>query len=234
MSNYMMKRDCVEYSYQKYNNPLVYEIRLLHKHPGNDKNGDYCEVIFNDGGSAIYKLNNSAAFTKQYGVPLSADGSIMFVCDWNKGLTAYDTRSGNELWQMKKPHIRMTLIFQNFGVTVQCNKGLIQFDLQTGDVLKTIGGGEIEQLFSLKDELALVYRYKGSACIIDCRSMTVVQTIPYSVLDPYECQSFVLLDAYVKANKVIIAGFESGARFDAKYKPQHNFERIIHEFSELP
>ena len=228
----MMKRECLEYSYQRYDNPLVKEIRLLHMHRDNDKKGDCCEVIFVDGSSAIHKLNNSSAYTSQYGVPLSADGSAMYISDWYHGLTAYDTRSGNQLWKMKKPHIRMTHLFSDFGVTVQYGKALLQFDLESGEILNTLNSGQIEDMFYLKDDLVLISRYRGSVCIIDCLSMTVVKKISPAVLNPHECLSLSLDNVYLKDNKVIAVGVESLSRTDAKYKTPHDFSRILCEIAD--
>lgn len=229
----MMNHLAKQYCYQKYDNPLVQEIRLLYYYEKNDSKGDCCEVIFCDGTSVIHKLNNESGYTRQYGVPLSDDGTIMYICDWYKGLTAYDTRSGKELWRINKPHIRMTQLFQDFGVTLQSAEALIQFDLQTGTVLTEIGGKEcieMDRMFFLKDELVLIYRYHESACIVDCRTMTIAKRIDPRILDPYKCLSFVLLNTYVKDNQVIAVGWESGARTEIKFRPKHNFERVIHVF----
>lgn len=225
----MMKRECLEYSYQRYNNPLVKEIRLLHTHPDNDDKGDCCEVIFIDGSSVIHKLNNSSVYTSQYGVPLSSDGSVMYVSDWYHGLTAYDTRSGNQLWRIKKSHIRMTQLFSDFGVTVQYGKALIQFDCKSGEIMNTIDSRQIEDMFYLKDNLVLISRYKGSLCIFDCLSMTVIKKISPAVLNPHECLSLSLDHVYLKDNKVIAVGVESLSRTDAKYKSSHDFSRILYE-----
>ena len=227
---FVMDRDCLEYSYQKYDNPLIREIRMLHQYRDNDEKGDCCEVIFQDGSSVIHKLNISSVYVSIYGVPLSADGSVMFVGDWNNGLIALDTRSGKELWRLKKRHIRSTLIFSDYGVTVQSEKALIQFDPQTGAILNTINGGLIDKMYFLKDELVLIYRHKGSACIVDCRSMRVVKRIDPRILDPYECLSFCLLNVHIENNQVIATGWESGSRAEKKFKPKHNFERVIHVF----
>ena len=160
-----MNRECFEYSCQRYDNPLVKEIRLLHMHPDNDDKGDCCEVIFIDGSSVIHKLNNSSVYTSQYGVPLSADGSVMYVSDWYHGLTAYDTRSGNQLWRIKKSHIRMTQLFSDFGVTVQYGKALIQFDCKSGEILNTIDSRQIEDMFYLSGLANGLGEREG-----DCRS----------------------------------------------------------------
>ncbi len=232
ITGFMMKRECLEYSYQKYDNPLVREIRLLHKYRDNDEKGDCCEVIFQDGSSVIHKLNNSAAYTSQYGVPLSDDGKMMFICDWYLGLTAYDTQSGSVIWRMKKPHIRMTQLFDGYGVTVQYGKALIQFDLQSGEVLNIIGSSQIEKMFYLKDELVLVSRCRGSECILNCRTMSIVEKIPAATINPHRCLSFSLRNVFLKEGVVTAVGTESLSLTEEKYKIQHNFERVIHVFTD--
>lgn len=231
----MMEYVINEYCYQRYENPLIQEIRLLYHTDENGK-GSLCKVIFRDGTSDTYRVNTSAAYLQQYSVPISEDGTIMYVSDWNKGLTAYDTRSGNEIWRIKRPHIRMTHLFSDYGVTLQTGKSLIQFDCQTGAVRKTLGGEKagkaIKGMYFLKDEMVLVYWYLGSACIIDCRSMTVKERIDPAVLNPHDCYSLAILNAYVKGNKVIVSGWEQGSMKEPRYKPQHDYERVIFELSD--
>lgn len=222
----MMERNNNLYCYQRYSNPLVREIRLMY---GNNPNGsgDYCEIAFCDGTTIVHKIDIDTVYTRQYGVPLSADGTMMYVCDWFKGLTAYDTRSGNEMWRIKRPHIRMTQIFSDYGVTTQYGKGLIQFDLKTGEIRNTIENRQIENMYYLKGELVLVDKFKGSVCVVDCRTMSALKLVPPSVLNPHECLSLVLHNAYVKENNVIIVGCEQYSRTNSKYKKEQQFERVV-------
>ena len=95
--------------------------------------------------------------------------------------------------------------------------------------MNTIDSRQIEDMFYLKDNLVLISRYKGSVCILDCLSMTVIKKISPAVLNPHECLSLSLDHVYLKDNKVIAVGVESLSRTDAKYKPSHDFSRILYE-----
>ncbi len=188
---------------QKYSeNPMISEISF-------STEGDFT-IILRNGDIKKYSFPIDAIYVGQYSIPLTEDGKTMYIGGWYQkdGLQARDTMTGKLVWKMKTSRIRNVYIFHDYGIALREGDALIRFDPQTGDVKESLKGSGIDQMFLLRNEEALVFRYKRMISIIDLSTFQIIRRIPDKLANPYDCLSYVVQDARMEGDLILLTGFE--------------------------
>ena len=204
---------------QAYDNQRIKEIQFY-----NDGN---CKILFRDNTVRIHQIKCDAVYSSQFGVPLSDDGRLMFVSSWEKGLIAFDTYTGEIQWQYNTPRIRNVLVNKYYVVAIKYREKLIQFDMQSGCILKEINSGTIEGLFQLQSDYALICRIKGKVCAVNITSMDIIKSFSSREVNPLDCLSSTITSADMVHGEIIISGFEKYPHRDISAAATLNFQRSL-------
>ena len=158
-------------------------------------------------------------FNSQYGIPVSQDGTRLFVGSWEAGLCAYDIFSGTLIWRHKPGKIRNILVYPSFLIVSRAYTSIVKIDIQTGKVLAEIRSGTLEHIFDLGAPYIFADTISGKHCIIDTEKMIVVKKYASKVVNPSDCLSLIVRNAVLQDNVITISGLE-------KY-PQKNLDAKI-------
>ena len=190
-----------------------------------------CVIHYTDGSQRTIELTGKDVvdvYNSQFGVPVSDDGSKLFLSSWENGLAAFDTGTNAVLWRYKRSRITKVFIFPDYLVTKRRYESILKFDIDTGELLGMVKSGTLERMFHLVGQYVLVDSYRGKLSIIDTENMTVVKQFPQKLINPFECLSFVIREAEFKENKVIIRGFEGMPR--KEFIPELNLMMTSSDF----
>lgn len=170
-----------------------------------------CTVYFYD--KPPLELNvGCSSYNYQYGIPISEDGTRMFVGSWEKGLCAYDIVSGDLLWKFKARKIRNILVYSKFLIVSRANTAVVKIDIDTGEVLASIKSGTIEHVFGLDSSHIFADTISGKYCAIDVGNMVVAKKYASRVINPFECLSLIVTNVVLQQNIVTIFGIEQHPR----------------------
>ncbi len=90
-----------------------------------DKEG-CCQVVSkSDEVISEFQTVCSPAYNHQYGIPISIDGKLIFIGNWEKGLFCYDVRTGNLVWKQKPSKIRNIIVTSDALIVEVCDKGIL-------------------------------------------------------------------------------------------------------------
>ena len=192
-----------------------------------------CTVHFY--GKPTKELNvGCSSYHSQYGIPISDDGSKLFVGNWEsepggfkKGLHAYDISTGRLLWRLDERKIRHIFVYQKYLITLKANAAIFKVDVNNGAILEQIKSGSIENAYDLGFPYVLADTVKGNLCVLDVEHMAIVKKYSPKVINPSNCISSVIQGATLQGTVLTISGFEQGqlvSTFDVSNKP---FNRVI-------
>lgn len=204
---------------QHYQNPLIDRIQF--KFDGS------CTICFKDGSTADHFVDCEVVYNEQFGIPISQDGKLLFVSSWEKGLTAYDTIGGKKLWHFKSTRIMDVFSYPNFLIALRYNKALLKIDPTSGALLQELKSGSLEDMHRLDDRHFFVDRLRGKYCVMDAMTMGIVKTYSPRVVNPSNCLSHVIRDAYLRDGRLYIEGFEDYPNRNHAVSCQQDFEREI-------
>jgi len=173
-----------------------------------------CKVYYHD--KPHRELNvGCSSYNCQYGIPVSNDGTKLFVGAWEKGLggfkkglQAYDIESGSLLWRLNEGKIRHIFVYQNYLIVLKAYEAIFKLDVETGEVLDKIKSGTISFIYNLEYPYIFVETLSGKYVVIDTEKMLVVKKYSNKVVNPSDCVSLIILDAVLADNKLTISGFE--------------------------
>ena len=197
-----------------------------------------CIVYFYD--KPPIELNvGCSVYNRQYGIPVSEDGSKLFIGSWEKGfgglekgLMAYDTTSGSLLWRLAEGKIRHIIVYQNYLITLKTNAAIFKVDISSGAILDQIKSGTIENLYNLGFPYVLVDAVVGKLCIIDVESMSITKKYGSKhgskLINPSNCLSVLIQSATLQGNTLTISGVEQ-EHFNRTFDVSNHksFSRII-------
>jgi len=197
-----------------------------------------CIIHFHN--KPLKELSNIAfsVYNRQYGMPVSEDGSKLFVGDWDKGLCCYDTTSGERLWKYRPAKVREIFVYPTYLVAVRAYASIIKLDIETGELISELRSGTLKDIYDLEYPYVLADSFRGKLCVIDVKSMSVVKDygsiFKNKVINPLNCYSVVVTEATVQDNILVISGFESAPNgVDDNSFESDPFTRVIDDNFEL-
>lgn len=114
-------------------------------------------------------------YQDQYGFPVSADGTMLYVMNWDiNGVIAYEIATGKIAWKYRPGTIRDILVYDSYIVAHKSNTALIKFDWKTGEILGELKSGTMESCHRLPDPYVLTC-YRGKESIVDTQTMEIVK-----------------------------------------------------------
>jgi len=174
-------------------------------------------------------------FNSQYGIPISKDGTKIFVGSWENGLCAYDIISGKMLWRFKPGKIRNIFVYSKFLIISRAYTSVVKIDIDTGEMLASIRSGTIRNIFDLEDTYIFADTISGKHSIIDIEKMVVVKKYAPKIINPLGCLSLIVTNVALQHDILTICGIEEYPQknFDPKVLTGTHFSRIIDtKFSE--
>jgi len=149
-----------------------------------------------------------SVFNRQYGIPITEDGSMLFVGSWEDGLFAYSIISGKVLWQFRPGKIRNIFVYQDHIIAARAYSSVVKIDINTGKLLAEIKSGTLEHIFNLGFHYVFAVTMSGKHCIIDIEKMLIVKKYDTKIINPLCCLSLMIQDVVLQNNKLTISGIE--------------------------
>jgi len=187
--------------------------------------GGTCEIRYQDGSAAVLSVPTSP-YNSQYGVPVSSDGSMLFVADWDAGVSTYAVMSGRKIWSVSEKRIRNIDVFNGYIVMVKYNAALLKADELTGKQITQLKG-RFSHSFRIDDSHLLLETNSGTLCLVNTDELTIVKRYLQRVCNPEKFLSWCIQGAFVKDGKLSIYGFEQYPQGDYSNPEKHDFERVI-------
>ena len=192
-----------------------------------DKN---CTVIFCNRPPKEVDVIECSSYQRQFGTPVSDDGSTLFVGSWEKGLFAYDIESGELLWRLKGARITYMTVYPTYVIALKSDKAILKVDITTGELLATITSGTVLEHYPLKDSLILVNSIRGKASVVDTESMEIVKQYSQKVCNPLSFFSICIDRAEIEDNQLVVYGREGN---HLGFYGSDNYRRVIDEHFSL-
>ena len=197
-----------------------------------------------DGSCTVFYRNNlnlperldvgCTAYNRQYGIPVSEDGSKLFVGCWEKGsaqkgrgLVAYDIESGSSIWKLNEGRIRMIFVYKEYLIVTKANAAIYKIDINNGEVLATVKGAGIEYTHDLETPYILVDSLSGKLSVLNVESMCVVKRYSQKIINPSACLSITINDATLSENRLTITGFEMQSYSPPNLNNPVKYTRVI-------
>lgn len=138
-------------------------------------------ICFEDGSEAEWtaKFDEGLPYNHQFGFTVSRDGNLIFAQSWERGLYAFDTRTGQLQWRTKSRR-GITNIYANEKTLLvhQRERALQLLDLQTGEVLQEKRPATAWGFSVLKEGYILCHSRANKWEIIRAEDLETVETIP--------------------------------------------------------
>jgi hypothetical protein len=190
-------------------------------------------VIFTDGRPPVVIKSHVDIENKMLGTPVSNDGSKLFVGRWRSLYAAYDCFTGKRLWTIREGRILKTIVYDDFVILEKAHTSVIKADINDGAILNRINSGYIENVFKLDEKHLLINDIGRYTVVIDVDTFEKVRKYDNETVNPGIFLSFLMLDAELKDNQLVISGFESvpwsddiATRRVTKYVPK-KYTRVI-------
>ncbi len=204
---------------QTYQNPLITQIQFYHS--------GACEIHFVNGETRTVNIGCKPAYNSQFGIPLSQSGELLFLGSWEKGLSAFETRTGKLSWHYKATRIMKIMLFDSYLVCVQYGKQLLKLNQQTGEVLGALQSGTIERAFRLSDSLILADKVRGKLSLVEADTLGIQKIYSKKEINPLGCLSQIIREATLQDGHLTIAGFEGVLNSASIREPLWPFRRDL-------
>lgn len=159
-------------------------------------------------------INFNTVHNRTYGVPISEDGSKLFVGRWEReeGLRAYDIETGTMLWRFKQGKIRNVFVYPDYLIAMKTDEAVFKMSLDSGDVLGKIKSGTLGRIFDLGERHILVDSLSGKLGVIDTSSMTITKKYSDKVVNhPSKGIGVTVRTAILQDNVLYVSGADSFA-----------------------
>jgi len=196
-----------------------------------------CMVFFHDKPPRELCIGSSS-YNAQYGMPVSEDGSKIFIGFWDKeygdykkGLLAYDIKSGSMLWGLAEGKIRNIFVYPNYLIIVKASASILKVDIVDGIILEEIKSGTIEHIYDLGFPFVLADTITGSLRVVNVESMTLLKSYgskyKSKIINPLNCLGFTITKAILYDNILTISGFEEYPDKNYNIVGSNAFDRVI-------
>jgi hypothetical protein len=173
-------------------------------------------------------------YNRQYGIPVSEDGSKLFIGSWakgeggnKKGLSAYDIETGSLLWNSPEGRIRSIFVYSTYLIAVKSYSAVFKYDINNGSKTGEIKSGTVDHAFDLGFPYIYVDSFKGKQSIIDVEKMSVVKKYSKKIVNPFNCLSVLIQNAVLDDNVLTISGIEEYPNMDHSKSGGIAFSRVI-------
>jgi hypothetical protein len=163
-------------------------------------------------------------YNAQYSVPLSTDGNLLYVPTWNRGLFCYDTHSGTLVWRQGPGKVRQIEVVGDSLVIEMADRGIYVRDARTGRLVREVKLGSIEAFIRVGPTELFAGPKRNRFYLLDLPSLQVSHEIPGSMLNPRGCLSFMVLEAHLTGDALVLSGWERYP--DGNYDPPGEPERF--------
>jgi len=163
----------------------------------------------------------------EYGLSFTEDGRMFLSGNWDKGLFAVDSYTGETVWHYKKSRIRNIFVFRDYAVVLRFGVSVIKLDLHSGELLNEIPGKSFESCWRIDERHVMLDRKYNSLYILNSETMSIVKTIPNSVFNPRDCLSCCVQDAWMEDKIIMIKGFEQYPNRNRSLSETANFIRAL-------
>lgn len=150
-----------------------------------------------------------SSFNRQYGIPVSSDGTKLFLGSWEKGVYAYSIQSGEMLWRFRSSRIRNIIVYPDYVVVLRANKEICKVNINTGVLCDTIKSGTLEHIFDLGFPFIYAETLSGRHTVIDVEKMVAVKKYTPKIINPHDCLSLVISGVSLQNNTIVISGTEA-------------------------
>jgi len=192
-----------------------------------------CTVFFYDKSPKELHIGCDS-YNSQYGIPISCDGSKLFIGAWakgfgglNKGIQAYEIESASALWRFNEGKIREIFVYPNYLIVSKALSNIFKIDINNGAVLDSIKSGTIESLYDLGFPYVLANTISGKLSVVDVEKMLVVKKYSKKITNPSNYLCHVIRDVTLRDNVLLISGFEDNPDYSAEFTAPNDFERVI-------
>jgi len=197
------------------------------------KYGGICTVHFYE--KPPKELNVGCdSYNRQYGIPVSEDGSKLFIGSWakgegghKKGLSAYDIETGSLLWNSPDGKIRSIFVYSTYLIAVKSYSAIFKYDINNGSKIGEIKSGTVDHMYDLGFPYVYIDSFKGKQSIVDVEKMSVVKKYNENVVNPSSCLSVLVQNVVLKDNVLTIFGIEEYPNRDYSKSGGVAFSRII-------
>jgi len=173
-----------------------------------------------------------SGYNHQYGIPISKDGSKLFVGSWDrsvdgvkKGLVAYDIETGSVLWRFHQGRIRNVFVYDDYVVASKSYEAIYKFNIENGEMLEKVKGTTVDHIFDTGTKYVLT----ETLSIIDTEKMISVKKYSSKIANPLNSGFFYIEGAALQSNKLTISGWEQPPQwtYDSDSPRGVPFERVI-------
>ena len=186
-----------------------------------------CDIIYRDGTVRTIRVHCDLPYILQYGMPVSFDGDLLFTSSWEDGLVATRITDGTVAWRCPGTRMTRVFVYEQFLIAVRMGISIIKIDLFTGQVMEELKSTTIDRAFYLNEDYLLVQSIKGKVSVLSSRQLNVVKSYKKQAVNPRQCLSFVIRDAFLRDNRLVISGFEEYPNRSLENNGTDSFERII-------
>jgi len=187
-----------------------------------------CNVRSLDGSLITsFPTSYELAFNSQYGTPISQDEKFLFIGTWYNGLYCYEISTGKLLWKKGPGRVSTIIPIDNYVIVEMQGRGIHKRNIQTGDLVAELKMSGIASLFQIDENEIFAGPKRNRSFVYQIPELIEKQTILNSVLNPYECLSYVILDCHKAEGHLVVSGWEEYPHKDYLQKGSKSFERWI-------
>jgi hypothetical protein len=164
------------------------------------------------------------AYNAQYSVPLSTDGQLLYVPTWSRGLFCYDTHSGALVWRQGPGKVCQVEVVEDSLVIEMADRGIYVRDARTGRLVKEVKLASIQAFIRVSPTELFAGPKRNRYHLLDLPSLHISHEIPGRTLNPRGCLSFIVLEAHLTGDALVVSGWEQYP--DGNYEPPGEPERF--------
>ncbi len=171
-----------------------------------------------------------SSYNEQFGITLSDNPKCFFVQSWEKGLFCFSLNTGEQLWHVKRKHACNILVDADHVFCYFRGDGIRKYGIVNGDALDRysfVGEGIVR---IVDDALFLLGPKRGSFLLLDKR-FDVIRRFRYAELNPCMYYNFILKQAHIENNCLLISGVEYSEADLCKYIKNKCLNRISDDFA---
>ncbi len=166
-------------------------------------------------------------YNAQFGVTVSVEHNCFFFQTWTKGLYCFSLADGSELWRVKIRHAFDVMIAGDCVICWFCGHGIVRISVDSGEQLGRFSlTSELGNAVFIDDRCILAGEKFNAWYLLDSE-LNVIKKYASSELNPNGCDSFLIREAKLDGDSVVIEGIEGNAGQVGENMPQVPFTRSL-------